>query len=367
MPVRGSPLFSAVIGALLISGSATAATREWSGGSATTNNFSDSANWVGATPPIAGDSVRFPAGVPRLSPIDDFVGASNSFFVIGLQSGGYTLSGTGANTLVVSFVSNGAGTNSLAASLPLQLGVFGTGLATQTGSALTVNGPIDLNGRTLELNGGLNDLATGTNSDGRGTLFLNGVISGTGTVNGRFGIIRINAANTFTGTTAILNGALVYVNGALGPLNLVSGALLGIGSTGTVTASGGIVEPGDDAPGILNTGTLSMLSSKLLVEADGPAVGTQYDQLNVTGTVTLGGDVMLELVGAGVPIGTVLTIVNNDGNDAVSGTFTGLPEGAQVTLGDTLLSISYVGGTNANDVTLTAIELPIFSDGFEEL
>lgn len=361
MPVRRrSFLFSAAIAALLICGSLSADTDTWSGASVTTNNFSDTANWVGGTPPIAADSVRFPGSVPRLSPVDDFAGANNSFFVIGFQSGGYTLNGTGANTLEVSFITNGTGANTIAASLPLRLRIFGMGLTTQSGTTLTVNAPIDLNGQTLELNAGLNDLSTGTSSDGQGTLILNGVISGTGAVQARFGTIRINAVNTFTGTTSILSGALVLVNGTIGPVSLVNGTLGGTGTTGAVTATGGTVAPGD-GPGILNSGNLSMSSATTFsVQANGPTVGTQYDQLNVTGTVTLGNATLL-VTGTGVPDNSVLTIINNDGTDAVSGTFNGLPQGSLITVGATVYRISYVGGTNANDVTLTAVgeDIPV--------
>lgn len=353
---RTSLVSSLALAALLVSVPALADTDQWSGGSVTTNNFSDTTNWVGGTPPSAGDSVRFPAAVPRLSPVDDFAGAGNSFFVIGFQTGGYTLNGTGANTMVVSFITNGTGANTVAASLPIRTGVFGTGLTTQTGTTLTVDGPIDLNGQTLTLNGGLNDLATGTSSDGLGTLNVNGVISGTGAVDARLGIIHINATNTFTGTTGILNGASVFVDGAVGPVNLVNGTLRGVGTTGAVTSTGGSIAPGD-SPGILNTGNVSLSSATTLsIEINGATVGTQYDQLNVTGSVVLG-NATLALSGTGASIGSVLTIVNNDGADPVSGTFSGLPQGAQITLGSSTFSISYVGGSNTNDVTLTSIDV----------
>ena len=352
---RTSLLSALALATLLVSGPALADTDTWSGGSATTNNFSDTANWVGGTPPIASDSIRFPAAVPRLSPVDDFAGAANSFFVIGFQTGGYTLNGTGANTMDVSFITNGTGANTIAASLPIRARIFGTGLTTQGGTTLTVDSAIDLNGQTLTLNGGLNDLATGTSSDGMGTLDVNGVISGTGTVDARFGTIHLDAVNTFTGTTNILNGATVFVDGVVGPVSLVNGTLGGDGTTGAVTSTGGAIAPGD-GPGILSTGNVSMSSATTLrIEVNGATLGTQHDQLNVTGTVVLG-NATLSLSGIGAPIGSVLTIVNNDGADPVSGTFTGLPEGAQITLANSTFRISYIGGSNANDVTLTSIE-----------
>jgi hypothetical protein len=53
-----------------------------------------------------------------------------------------------------------------------------------------------------------------------------------------------------------------------------------------------------------------------------------------------------------VPLGTTFTNIDNDGADAVIGTFNGLPEGATVHSLNGLTQISYVGG-DGNDVTLT--------------
>ncbi len=57
-----------------------------------------------------------------------------------------------------------------------------------------------------------------------------------------------------------------------------------------------------------------------------PGVGG-YDQVKVTGTVSLGGaDLDLALLGGFTPsIGNSFTIVDNDGADAVSGTFPASP------------------------------------------
>src|SRR5204862_4172255 len=52
-------------------------------------------------------------------------------------------------------------------------------------------------------------------------------------------------------------------------------------------------------------------------------------------------------------LGTTFVIVNNDGADAVNGTFVGLPEGGGILSAGTVFQISYVGGTG-NDITLTA-------------
>ena len=89
------------------------------------------------------------------------------------------------------------------------------------------------------------------------------------------------------------------------------------------------------------------------MEVEGTTLGSQYDQTNVTGTVNVSG-ATLTLAGAYAPQpGDTFTIVANDGADAVTGTFAGLPEGATVAFNGAQLRISYAGGTG-NDIVLTA-------------
>ncbi len=82
--------------------------------------------------------------------------------------------------------------------------------------------------------------------------------------------------------------------------------------------------------------------------------GTQADRVDVTGTVAISPASTLSLNRlAAVPLGTVLTILSNDGAEPVNGSFAGLSEGGSVTVDGQLFQISYVGG-DGNDVTLTA-------------
>jgi hypothetical protein len=128
--------------------------------------------------------------------------------------------------------------------------------------------------------------------------------------------------------------------------------------TGTLTTSvtGATLSPGN-SPGIINSGSLSLTGgSNVDVELNGTTVGTQYDQLNVTGSVSLGGATLNVSTGFTPTPGNTFIIVNNDGNDPVTGTFNSLPEGATVFGGGNAFSISYAGG-DGNDVVLTAIAL----------
>ena len=183
--------------------------------------------------------------------------------------------------------------------------------------------------------------------------------SGTGT-------LTLTGKNTYQGTTQALEGTLL-LNGdqstANGPTTVtVSGGGTTLGGTGTIggtvtVGSGANIAPGNggNTTAILNTGALTLASgSNFLVDINGTTAGTQYDQLNVTGLVTLTGSNLVITVGGTITVGQQLTIINNDGSDAVVGMFAGLPEGATVTSGGDTFSITYTGGTG-NDVVLTPL------------
>src|SRR5260370_23301081 len=100
-------------------------------------------------------------------------------------------------------------------------------------------------------------------------------------------------------------------------VDIATGATLGgHGTTGSVTiAAGGTLAPGN-SPGIIHTGDLSFASgAHFAVQIAGTTVGTQYDQVAVTGTVSLGGaslDLSL-LNGFNPQVGASFVIIDNDG------------------------------------------------------
>lgn len=129
--------------------------------------------------------------------------------------------------------------------------------------------------------------------------------------------------------------------------SLANAALIGAGTTlggtgtivGTVSvAAAGFLSPGN-SPGILNVGNTTLAAgSTFQVEITGntPGVG-RYDQLNVTGSVvidTAAPGVALALSFPAPPytpqLGDQYVIINNDGNDPVTGTFAGLLEAATI-------------------------------------
>jgi len=82
-----------------------------------------------------------------------------------------------------------------------------------------------------------------------------------------------------------------------------------------------------------------------------------FDQLAVTGKVTLGGELKVNLGYAPV-VGHKFVIIDNDLTDAVTTTFSALPEGGTFSVAGTFFSISYKGGTG-NDVELTVVNPPV--------
>jgi len=128
---------------------------------------------------------------------------------------------------------------------------------------------------------------------------------------------------------------------------------------GSLTLNAGTLTPVAGV-GILSTGNYTQ-TGNLTIEIVNPTspatAGVHYDQVNVTGTVTLnpGATLTLAFVGSGqVPVGTVYTLIANDGTDAVVGTFAGLPQGKIFTANGQRWQISYTGG-DGNDVTLRAL------------
>ena len=231
------------------------------------------------------------------------------------------------------------------------------GWANNSSNLLTVSGVVDLNGQTLTVSGSGNTLMSGKITGGAPSSSL--AKSGTGT-------LTLTGKNTYQGTTQVLEGTLL-LNGdqstANGPTTVtVSGGGTTLGGTGTIggtvtVGSGANIAPGNggNTTAILNTGALTLApNSNFLVNINGTTAGTQYDQLNVTGLVTLTGSNLVITVGGTITVGQQLTIINNDGSDAVVGMFAGLPEGATVTSGGDTFSITYVGGTG-NDVVLTPL------------
>jgi len=325
-----------------------AANRTWDGGDLDLPSFwSARTNWNGNTNIAAGDALFFP-GTAVVKTMQNDLTISN-FTKLTFNDDGYTLNNKSLR-LTNGITVNHVPTGTTRINVGLTLG------ATQGFEA-------DDSSATLELNGPLNMLGFTLTNQGAGTIRYLAPISGTGTLRKReIGTVEVRSTNTgFTGTVDISGGDFnVQGRMANAVFNVNSGGTLGgTGLVSTVTVNNsGTIAPGGAGRGILNVTNGLTLRARGIFEAQifGSTAGL-FDQLNVAGAVNLT-NAALNLTVTFVPASpTAITIIANDGADAVLGTFAGLPQGATVLVTDFIrATISYTGGTG-NDVVITVSPL----------
>jgi len=221
--------------------------------------------------------------------------------------------------------------------------------ATLTGNAaFTVNNPANGGVTRLTLNGPVGE------SGGARTLTKNGA-----------GTLRMTGTNTCSGATTVSAGTLevvgLFAKTSGTTVNGTGATLAGTGTvTNAVTVTSGKVTPGEAGsnPGVLTIkGNYNQANANgnLTVDVNGASAGAGYDQLVVSGTITLGGGLgTLTVNGTYTPVsGDQFTIVRKDSAGAVSGYFSGLDEGATVSVNGENCTITYVGG-DGNDIVLVA-------------
>jgi hypothetical protein len=181
---------------------------------------------------------------------------------------------------------------------------------------------------TIQGAGSIGDLgALGFVNKAAGTLFANGGSLNVGAAGGSFlnnGTVKVAAGATLSvtgdasgyvqnqvgGTTPItkVDGSLIAPRG----MNILAGLLEGTGSiTGNVISSG-MVHPGD-SPGILTIiGDYTQTASGIFdITLAGLTAGTDYSQLDVTGSATLNGtfDVTLSQAFNNIAVGEAFAIM----------------------------------------------------------
>jgi autotransporter-associated beta strand protein len=232
-------------------------------------------------------------------------------------------------------------------------------IANTAAVTISTSTALDLNGRYDRV-----DAVTGSGSITLGSGHLiaghsgssftfDGLVFGTGYLwKVGSGTWTLTADNTYLGTTRIETGTLL-INGSQPASDVLvqsAGTLGGIGTVGRVTSTGGALSPGL-SPGTLTSSNLLFDSSSDFIVELGSAAS---DQLNVKGKAALANaSLILSAPGLLPSEGQQFTILSNDDTDAITGTFSGLAEGALVSAGPRQFRISYAGNSG-NDIVLTA-------------
>ncbi|OGD21135.1 MAG: hypothetical protein A2W03_03940 [Candidatus Aminicenantes bacterium RBG_16_63_16] len=226
----------------------------------------------------------------------------------------------------------------------------------------TLSGTITLNARTT--------------FDGSGYLTLSGPVGGAFGITkiGYTGILFLAGTSNYSGVTEVEQGDLC-VTGSITSNVSITGSnarLMGSGSVGAISfAAPGTVYPKvGSTPAVLtsNGGFTGMPGAVFLVDVK----PSNYSRLVVNGPVNLGGITFMQTssVPAGFPPhGQTYKLIQNDGTDAVSGTFTSattygsVPEGGMDPVWGVEFNITYAGGTG-NDVQM---QLPLYRHAVADL
>jgi autotransporter-associated beta strand protein len=190
-----------------------------------------------------------------------------------------------------------------------------------------------------------------------------------GSISGSADLTKVGTGTwTYTGTGSYsgnfgINGGQVFVDGSLASASIFfyGGTTLGgHGSVGPISSGNGLLTPGDNNPGILHSGSLTLATGDtLLAYITGTNAGSGYSQLSFSGgTISLGSaHLQLNMSGLGAT-NAHYTLLSNPTTHVISGTFNGLPEGATVTANNGVhFAITYHAGPTGNDVVLTQTSL----------
>jgi autotransporter-associated beta strand protein len=162
-------------------------------------------------------------------------------------------------------------------------------------------------------------------------------------------------ANNYSGITQVSNGTLLInkvLNGSTIRVNNQA-TVGGTGTTRAITMQNGILSPGvtsTDTAILRAQGNITISStSNVDISINGPTSGTNFDQVLVTGSVTIN-DATLRVKGTGGAINSSFVILQ--GSAGITGTFSGLAENAEFLLSSgAKMRINYT----TTQVTLTRV------------
>ncbi len=250
---------------------------------------------------------------------------------------------------------------------------YGTSILRVMGPAYTCAEPITFAGGSVKASGehtlsGAITLNARTTFDGSGYLTLSGPVTGT------FGIAKIDytgilylaGTSTYSGLTEVEQGDLCVTGSITSDVSITGNRarLMGSGSVGAI----GFVAPGTvypkvgGTPAVLtsNGGFTGMPGAVFLVDVK----PSNYGRLVVNGAVNLNDITLMQTSSVPAsfpPHGQTYKLIENDGTDAVAGTFTSastygsVPEGGMDSVWGVDFNITYAGNTG-NDVQM---QLPL--------
>ncbi len=304
---------------------------------------------LGLTPPLVCTGTLTIRNGGKAKAVDDIYIGSAGTGTLNVDAGGIV---EGGDEFVVGNLAGGVGTviinGSVTCTNKVYLGREGTGTLTiNSGGSLTVTD-----------SGTYDGISVGTFAGGNGTLIQNGGTVDTG------GYLRIGHGAGSSGGTCSgkyeLKGGTLHVRSATG---IAVGYDNGSNPAGSsLEVSGGTISTtyqnadtglrvafgckfkviGDDATIGFKGDLTASSTSTLSYDVDSGGVSRIQVGIDGTGDVTLGGGTLEFSVSEALGSLAFITLIDNQGASAVSGTFNGLAEGDGVTLGD-FGGVTYTG------------------------
>ena len=195
------------------------------------------------------------------------------------------------------------------------IGQDGVGLLTSDGASVIAQGGGNV----------ISDHGVGFISDNGAAIITPASAAGTSSSN-----VRAASASTgFIQTSGETDLTGIYL---IAPVSLQGGVLSGTGAIyGNVTNSGGFISPGHSAGSISISGDYAQSAQGTLIIENGGPKPKQYDQLQVTGTATLGGKLDVRTINGYKP--DPADTFSPLGYKTVSGSFSSVSSNAQLSLG----------------------------------
>lgn len=370
-------------------------TKNFNGGvniSASTQDLAGTVNMSG-TSSIGSGTLVFLSGVLTNNGTFNMNNASALNFANG---GTFTNTGTGIINKSGAGTFTGSGTLNNTGTLSVTQGVFlNTGSVTQhSGTTLTAGTWNVSNGATLTFSSGSNITTIGSNAnvmfDGAGSTFAKintlttnqggftlkndrdftttGAFSNSGsvTVDGSTTALTVGSGGSAAYTQTI--GETVLVGGALidaSVFNLNGGELKGTGTiaSSVITSGSTVIAPGQSPGALTIEGDLTLSAGNTLaMEIGGLMQGTEYDYIDVNGTLTLAGLLDLDFLDGfenTITYGDILTLAT--ANSPILGAFSNVASGGRLwTNTDISFDVWYGAGSiyGENNLVITGAPEP---------